>query len=165
MLSPAFTFAKIKKMFSLISECADYLEQYIEKLASKNEPIECREVMAKYATDVIGTCAFGIEMNALLDKDSEFRRMGKMIFLPSWKNILRYRVNETFPWFYEMLNYIKPQMELNHFFIRFVIETMNYRETNNVIRHDFIDILRKIRKNPDKMGDISKTVYFYENFV
>ncbi|XP_029676795.1 cytochrome P450 6B1-like [Formica exsecta] len=31
-LSPAFTSGKLKEMFSLISECAEHLEQYIEKL-------------------------------------------------------------------------------------------------------------------------------------
>ncbi|EFN67920.1 Cytochrome P450 6k1 [Camponotus floridanus] len=158
-LSPAFTSSKIKEMFPLISECADYLEQYIEKLVSKNEPIDCCQVTAKYTTDVIGKCAFGIEMNALLDKDSEFRKIGKVIFLATWSNTLRYRIKEIFPWLGRMLSYIIPnikQMEINHFFVRFVKEIMNYRDTNNVIRHNFIDILREIKKNPDKVGDISK---------
>ncbi|EFN64016.1 Cytochrome P450 6A1 [Camponotus floridanus] len=163
-LSPAFTSSKIKEMFPLISECADYLEQYIEKLVSKNEPIDCRELTAKYTTDVIGSCGFGIEMNALLDQDSEFRKIGKMIFLPTWSNILRYRIKQIFPWLDKMLSYIIPniiQTEVNRFFVRFVTEIMNYRETNNVIRHDFIDILREIKKNSDKVGDIKVS----ENFI
>ncbi|XP_025262192.1 probable cytochrome P450 6a13 isoform X2 [Camponotus floridanus] len=156
-LSPVFTSGKLKEMFSLISECADHLEQYIEKLVSKNETIECREVTAKYTTDVIGTCAFGIEMNALSDEDSEFRRMGRMVFTPTWQNILRMKIKHAFPWLYEMLSYILPQSEVNQFFTRVVTETINYRETNNVIRHDFIDMLRELKKNPDKVGDIEMT--------
>jgi len=155
-LSPVFTSGKLKEMFSLISECADHLEQYIEKLVSKNEPIECREVTAKYTTDVIGTCAFGIEMNALSDEDSEFRRMGRMVFTPTWQNILRRGMRVTLPWLYEMLSYVLPQSEVNQFFTRVVIDTINYRETNNVFRHDFIDTLRELKKNPDKVGDISE---------
>jgi len=143
-------------MFSLISECAHHLEQYIEKLVSKNEPIECREVTAKYTTDVIGTCAFGIEMNALSDEDSEFRRIGRMAFTPTWKRILRSRIRQSMPRFYEILSYIIPPSEVAQFFTRVVIETMNYRETNNITRHDFIDILRELKKNPDKMGDIGE---------
>ncbi|XP_025263422.1 probable cytochrome P450 6a13 [Camponotus floridanus] len=156
-LSPVFTSGKLKEMFSLISECADHLEQYIEKLVRKNEPIECCEVTAKYTTDVIGTCAFGIEMNALSDEDSEFRRMGRIVFTPTWQNILRMTIRQALPWLYEMLGYILPQSEINQFFRRIVIETMNYRETNNVIRHDFIDMLRELKKNPDKEGDIKMT--------
>ncbi|EFN73381.1 Probable cytochrome P450 6a13 [Camponotus floridanus] len=115
------------------------------------------EVTAKFTTDVIGTCGFGIEINTVLDKDSEFRRIGKMIFLPTWNNSLRFKMKELFPWLYDMLSYIIPQTEVDHFIIRFVTEAMNYRETNNVIRHDFIDILREIKNNPDKMDDIKIT--------
>ncbi|CAL1689796.1 unnamed protein product [Lasius platythorax] len=96
-LSPTFTSVKLKGMFSLMSQCADQLEQYLEKLASKNEPIECRELTAKYATDVIGTCAFGIEMNALSEEDSEFRKIGRLIFTPTWGNNLRYRCVQFLP--------------------------------------------------------------------
>ncbi|EFN65184.1 Cytochrome P450 6a2 [Camponotus floridanus] len=157
-LSPVFTSGKLKEMFSLISECADHLEQYIEKLVSKNEPIEFREIMAKYTTDVIGTCAFGIEMNALSDEDSELRRMGRMVFTPTWKSILRATIKQSMPRFSEILNYIiSLQTQASQFFMRVVIEMMNYRETNNIIRHDFIDILRELKKNPDKMGDIEMT--------
>ncbi|CAL1677688.1 unnamed protein product [Lasius platythorax] len=121
--------------------------------------IECRELTAKYTTDVIGTCAFGIEMNALSDEDSEFRKMGRQIFTPTWKNILRMRMRQSLPWLYDMLSYIMPQSEVTKFFTRVVVETMNYRETNNIIRHDFIDMLRELKKHPDKVGDIDLTDY------
>lgn len=143
-------------MFSLISDCADHFEQYIGTLVNKNEPIECRELTAKYTTDVIGTCAFGIEMNALSDEDSEFRRMGRMVFTPTWRNILRMRLRQSLPWLYEMLSYFLAQTEITKFFTRVVVETMNYRETNNIIRNDFIDMLRELKNNPDKLGDISE---------
>ncbi|XP_029175225.1 cytochrome P450 6A1-like [Nylanderia fulva] len=156
-LSPVFTSGKLKEMFSLMSECADHLEQYIDKIVKKNEPIECRELTAKYTTDVIGNCVFGIEMNALSDEDSEFRRMGRLIFTPTWKNILRLRIRESMPRIYDMLSYIIPQSEVTKFFIRVVVDSMNYRETNNVIRHDFIDLLRELKKHPEKVGDIKLT--------
>ncbi|CAL1677684.1 unnamed protein product [Lasius platythorax] len=158
-LSPVFTSGKLKEMFSLMSECADQLELYIAKLTSKNKPIdiECRELSAKYTTDVIGTCAFGIEMNALSDEDSEFRKMGRQVFTSTWKNILRRRMRQSLPWLYDMLSYIIPQSEVTKFFTRVVVETINYRETNNIIRHDFIDMLRELKKYPDKVGDFELT--------
>lgn len=153
-LSPVFTSGKLKEMFSLISECADHLVQYMEKVASRDEPVECRELMAKYTTDVIGSCAFGIEMNALSNKNSEFRKMGREVFTPSWTNLLRIRMRQMFPELYNILGYVLPQMEKTKFFIRIIVETMNYRETNNVIRNDFVDKLRELKKHPDKLGNI-----------
>jgi len=143
-------------MVSLMSKCADKLDEYIEKLASKNESIECRELTAKYTTDVIGTCAFGIEMNALSDEDSEFRKMGREIFTPRWyksvKNILR----EATPWFYNILGYILPQTKITKFFIRLTMDNINYREKNNIFRNDFIDTLRELKKHPESMENIGK---------
>jgi len=144
-------------MFSLISECADHLVQYMEEIANKNEPVECRELMAKYATDVIGTCAFGIEMNALSNEDSEFRKMGRKALTPTWKHILRVTFRQMFPWLYNMLGYVLPQTEVTKFFTRVIMENMDYREKNNIIRNDFIDTLRELKNYPErKLGDIGK---------
>ncbi|XP_011865159.1 PREDICTED: probable cytochrome P450 6a14 [Vollenhovia emeryi] len=156
-LSPVFTSGKLKEMFSLMSECADNLVQYIDKVASKNEPVECRELTAKYTTDVIGSCAFGIQMNALSNEDSEFRRMGRKVFNPSKTHMLRIKIRESFPRLYNMLGNILPQIDFSEFFTRVIVETMDYRETNNITRNDFVDTLRELKKHPDKLGDINLT--------
>jgi cytochrome P450 family 6 len=143
-------------MFSLISGCADHLEHYVEKLADRNEIVECRELMAKYTTDVIGTCAFGIEMNALSDEDSEFRKIGRSIFAPTWYNLVRFRMSQFLPWFFAVFSYILPQTKDVVFFTRLLTETIDYREKNNIVRYDFIDALRELKKHPDKIADISK---------
>ncbi|XP_071578424.1 cytochrome P450 6A1-like isoform X2 [Temnothorax nylanderi] len=156
-LSPVFTSGKLKEMFSLISECADHLVDYMEKVVSENKPVECHELTAKYTTDVIGSCVFGIEMNALSDEDSEFRKMGRKIFEPTWTNILQIRLRLMFPRLYELSAYVLPQSEVTKFFTRVVVETMDYRETNNITRNDFVDMLRELKKHPDKLDDIDLT--------
>jgi len=155
-LSLVFTSGKLKEMFSLITQCADRFERYIEKLTSKNEPIECRELMAKYTTDVIGTCAFGIEMNALSDEDSEFRKMGRLVFASTWTNIVQRRMIQFLPWLCDILSYVLPQRKVTKFFTHVVVETMNYRDANNIVRHDFIDTLRDLKKHPDKVSNVGK---------
>jgi len=156
-LSPVFTTGKLKEMFSLMSECADNLVQYMEKVTSKNEPVECRELTAKYTTDVIGTCAFGIETNALANEDSEFRTMGRKVFSPSKIHMLRIRFRESFPRVYNIIGRILPQPQVSKFFMRVITETINYREINNINRNDFVDTLCDLRKHPDKLGDINLT--------
>jgi cytochrome P450 family 6 len=41
--------------------------------------VEVKEMMARFTTDVIASCAFGINGNALKDPDSEFRRRVRTI--------------------------------------------------------------------------------------
>lgn len=156
-LSPVFTSGKMKEMFSLISKCADQLDKYVEKLTSKEELVECRELAAKYTTDVIGACAFGIEMNVLSDKGDEFRRIGKQIVHYNWSRVIRNGLRESVPWFYNIIGTFLPNLEYCTFITRVTMDTINYREMNNIVKHDFIDILREWKKNPDKMSGIDLT--------
>ncbi|XP_076679139.1 putative cytochrome P450 6a14 [Andrena cerasifolii] len=156
-LSPVFTSGKLKEMFPLILECADNLEEYLEKVVAKGEPVECRELTAKYTTDVIGSCAFGIETNALSDKESEFRRMGRMVFANNFSQIIRFRFRQAMPWLYNLLGYVLPPTEITTFFTKVIVDTMNYRTQNDVVRPDFVNMLLELKKHPDKLENIKLT--------
>lgn len=143
-------------MFTLILECADHLEQYLDKVSGKDEPVECRELTAKYTTDVIGSCAFGIEMNALTDEDSEFRRVGRKVFAPNITQILRFRLRQSLPWLYNLLGYILPPTEITTFFTKTIVDTMKYRDENKIERPDFVNMLMELKKHPDKLENISE---------
>ncbi|XP_014470371.1 PREDICTED: probable cytochrome P450 6a14 [Dinoponera quadriceps] len=165
-LSPAFTSGKLKDMFSLILECANHMERYIDTLVSKNEPVEFRELTAKFTTDVIGSCAFGIDTNSLSDNDSEFRKMGRQVFAPSWNNIVRIRLRQSVPWFYDMLGYVLPRTQITKFFTRIVMESIDYREKNNVSRPDIVDVLLEIKKYPEKLNiEVTDSLLTSQAFV
>lgn len=151
-LSPVFTSGKLKEMFSLISECSEHLERYVEKLASRKEPVECRDLTAKYTTDVIGSCAFGIDTNSLSDEGCEFLRMGREAFSPKWYNSIRVRIKESAPRLFDILGYILPQTKVTKFFIRILTENIDYRERNDIVRHDFVDTLRELKRHPDEIN-------------
>nr|XP_031836318.1 uncharacterized protein LOC116428622 [Nomia melanderi] len=156
-LSPVFTSGKLKEMFPLILECSEHLEQYLEKVVEKGEPVECRELTAKYATDVIGSCAFGLETNALSDTESEFRRVGRKVFSTSFIQVVRFRLRQAMPWFYRMLGYILPKSEITSFFTKVISDTLKYRSQNNIVRPDFVNMLLELKKHPDKLENIKLT--------
>lgn len=151
-LTPVFTSHKLKGMFLLIAKCSDNLVNNIEKLVSRDEPIDCLDLMAKYTTDVIGHCVFGIEINAMSNENCEFRRIGKNLFRHSFTSFLLVKIRRFSLWLYNILGYIIPQTETTKFFIRLVVDTINYREKNNIVRNDFIDILRELKKNSTDIG-------------
>ncbi|XP_016922081.2 cytochrome P450 6A1-like [Apis cerana] len=159
-LSPIFTSKKLKEMFNLILECGHHFEKYLDELAAQREPVDFREVAAKYTTDVIGSCAFGIKMNAMSNEESEFREAGRKIFEPTWNSIIRLKFKMTMPTLYDLLGPLVPEREVTPFFIKVVTDTMKYRKENNVFRPDFIDTLMKLRDDPGSLGDIELTDAF-----
>lgn len=154
-LSPVFTSGKLKEMFPLILKCAERLEQCLEDAVKRGGSVDCFEISARYTTDVIGSCAFGINMNALSDERSEFRRIGKRIFDLD-KNILRSFLRQFFPRFYNLLGFVIPYSETSKFVTKFISEMIKYREENNVVKADFVNLLMELKKHPEKLQNISK---------
>ncbi|KOC60363.1 Cytochrome P450 6a2 [Habropoda laboriosa] len=146
-LSPVFTSGKLKEMFPLIVECSEQLEQHLEKVAEKGEPENCSEIAARFTTDVIGSCAFGINMNALSNEQSIFRRIGRKIFAPDTKMILRLLFRETMPSLYNFLGYVMPHSEVSKFVTKVISESIQYREQNNIVRPDFINMLIELKNS------------------
>lgn len=156
-LSPMFTSGKLKDMFGLILECADHFEQYLKKIVAEGGPIDCREITAKFTTDVIGSCAFGLDMSVFQDEDSEFRRVGRQIFDVDLENVVRLKLRLHMPKLYKLLGFVAPDRKFAPFFTKVVTDTMRYRKENNIVRPDFINMLMELRDHPQKLGDLKLT--------
>ncbi|XP_046751440.1 cytochrome P450 6a22-like [Diprion similis] len=133
-LSPVFTSGKLKQMYHLLCECADHFEKYVIDLAAKGDPIECKEITAKFTTDVIGSCAFGINMNALTSEDSEFRNMGRKVFAPSFKDGVVRTIRESLPVLFKFLKIRMISREITAFFVNSTAETISYRMKHDIVR-------------------------------
>ncbi|KAH8241573.1 hypothetical protein KR032_000186, partial [Drosophila birchii] len=59
--------------------------------------IEVRELLARFTTDVIGTCAFGIECSSLKDPEAEFRVMGRRSLIDQRHGIIGILMVNNFP--------------------------------------------------------------------
>nr|XP_046490458.1 probable cytochrome P450 6a13 [Neodiprion pinetum]XP_046490459.1 probable cytochrome P450 6a13 [Neodiprion pinetum]XP_046490460.1 probable cytochrome P450 6a13 [Neodiprion pinetum] len=148
-LSPVFTSGKLKQMYHLLSECADHFEKYVIDLAAKGDPIECKEITAKFTTDVIGSCAFGLNMNALASENSEFRKMGKKVFDPSVRDSVVRTMRDSLPVLFKFLKIRVFSREMTKFFVNSTAETIAYRIKHNIVRPDFIHLLMELRKDSD----------------
>src|ERR1700744_881767 len=89
-------------MFSKINEVGDRL---IEKMKHVTESdgtgLEIKNYCARYTTDIIGSCAFGIECNTLNDKNALLREMGRKLFEePKRGMALQLLINESQIFFY-----------------------------------------------------------------
>ena len=117
-------------------------------------PVDCFEIPARYTTDVIGSCAFGINMNALSDERSEFRKMGRNMFDQNMIKFTRNLLRDFFPRFYNLLGFVLPYTESTVFMTKLIKGTIKYREENDVVRPDFVNLLMELKKHPEKLKNI-----------
>lgn len=145
-LTPVFSSGKLKTMYNQLEECANEMEQFFSEAVKKNNLLELRESMAKFSTDVIGSCAFGLQFNALKDPDSEFRRRGREIFRPSYRSLIKFFLRSVHPSIPRILKLKLLTKDTEQFYLNFVKDTVQQREANNIKRNDFIQLLIEIRK-------------------
>lgn len=163
-LSPAFSSGKLKAMFGAIIGATESLNEFIGQYADyQTKPVEIREVFARYATNVIASIAFGIEIDCIKNPNSEFRTYGKRIFEMKFINALRSMCIFFVPSLSRLLRVRFTDKDVGDFMINIVKENSKYREENNIVRKDFFQMLMqlrntgKIKENDDHDWSIKST--------
>lgn len=143
-LTPTFTSGKMKYMFSTILGVADELKKCVTLETSVTKEIEFKEILVRFTTDVIGTCAFGIDCNSLKNPKAEFHMVGQKVFkiepLQRLRNLFLLN-NRSIG---QMLRMATTETVITDFFFKIVRDTINFRKTNNVERSDFMSLLMKM---------------------
>nr|CAD7405098.1 unnamed protein product [Timema cristinae] len=144
-LTPAFTSGKLKNMFQFVVECAQDMTVHLEeKVPDDRGRLEIKEIFAKYTTNVIGSCGFGLRLNTFEDPHSKFRRMGREFFEPTYWKFLRRWIIINVP-VMQKLKISAFSHEMTSFFMGIVKETIGYRESNGVMRSDFLQLLIELK--------------------
>ncbi|PSN34612.1 hypothetical protein C0J52_20551 [Blattella germanica] len=144
-LTPTFTSGKMKMMFPTLVETGKELQKFLQTSASKEETLEIKEILARYSTDIIASCAFGIQCNSLQNPNSEFRTWGRRIFTPTFKgNMIRF-IRFFAPAIIEYLKITSMEKDISDYFRQMVRETVEYREEKNIQRNDFLQLLIQLK--------------------
>lgn len=157
-LSPTFTSGQMKYMFTTLLEKSDGLTKLIDEHVG-NKAINIKEAMARYSTDVIASCAFGITCDTFTNPDNEFRKCGKQIFEADLENFIRRTVSQSFSKeLLRRLGFLFFKSKSTKFFRKVVNDTVSYRELNDVYRKDFMQLLLQI-KNKDTLAGTENIDY------
>ena len=144
-LTPTFTSGKMKMMFSTIVETGKELQKYLGVPADNNEEIDVKEILARFSTDVIASCAFGIECNCLKVPNAEFRSWGKKVFETTFSTRIARLITFVAPF---LLDYVRLSMipkDVSIYFRKMVRDTIEYREKNNIHRNDFMQLMIQLK--------------------
>lgn len=138
-------------MFSTILSVTNEFKSAIDKAMSSNPTIEMKDLLARFTTDIIGTCAFGIECNSLKDPKAKFREMGMKFFNEPRQLFSTRLLMGSFPAIARFFRIKILQNDVAEFFMSAVKDTVDYRIKNNVQRNDFMDLAIKLL-NKNKTG-------------
>lgn len=141
-------------MFPKLVGCAEDLRHVLKVNSVIQDPVDIKDVVGRFTTDIIGSCGFGIDCNSLKNPDSEFRRYGKMIFDPPFRfSGLRNILFLVFPRLMKLLKIKQFHREVESFFITMVENTIEYREKKNVYGKDFLDLLLQLKHKGEVTDD------------
>ncbi|XP_071580593.1 cytochrome P450 6k1-like [Temnothorax nylanderi] len=148
-LTPFFTSGKMKKMFDLMSVCVNNLDEHLDslKLEGNGKTIEVRDLTARFATDIIGSTAYGLDVNSFKDPDAEFRKYGKMIF--QYDTIRGFEMLAVFflPTIVRLARIKMFGKEPTDFMRKVFWETLSQRVKSGIKRNDLIDILIELKNS------------------
>lgn len=147
--TPTFTSGKMRTMFNTITECGNQLNSYLVQELTHNEPIDIKNILGNFSTDIIGSCAFGLDCNSFKDPQSPFRQMGRKVFQRTPFQNLKFVISNSFPNFGRFLGVRLLDEEITNFFTKVVADTIDYREKNQVRRNDFLQMLIEIKNDDD----------------
>ncbi|GJQ72532.1 Cyp6a9 [Trypoxylus dichotomus] len=151
-LSPTFTSGKMKYMFKTLLDCGGPMIEYVDNLCRKGESLDIKEILACYTTDIIGSCAFGLECNSFKDPDAEFRTYGRKVFTVRFTDLILQFLVFWMPSFpkYIPLKFIPADTE--KFFINAVKSILDYRTANSVKRNDFVQMFLEMQEKAKAEG-------------
>jgi cytochrome P450 family 6 len=144
-MTPIFTSGKLKTLFGTVVECGKDLQVALQKAANNEETVEIKDFLARYSTDVISSCAFGIQCNCLKNPNAEFRNWGRRIFEPHFRQRLTSILNMLYPSLVYTLKLSFIPKDVGNYFRKMVNETVEYRENNSVKKNDFMQMMIQLK--------------------
>lgn len=136
-MTPAFTSGKLKAMFPLIVERAERLQA--RALAAGDRPLDARDLMARYTTDFIGACGFGLDADSLNVEESEFRKLGAKILAPTLTRAVTALCKNIFPNIFKYFKFLGQEVEDD--IVNLTRQIRKQRGYKPSGRNDFIDFL------------------------
>lgn len=142
-MSPTFTSGKLKGMFPLFVKCAESLDNLL--FSELEHDIDIKDISARFTTDIICSCAFGLDVDSINDSENQFRRIGSNLMKISSSAKLRASLLKTFPSFFGLFQFKFTEKHIEDFLLKVVTDSVDYRKKTGAVRNDFIDLLIQLK--------------------
>lgn len=156
ILSPAFTGNKLRLMFELIHDTTVQFMNSLKTIEDNQNgfQIEQKDLLSRYATNIIATSAFGLKLDAVTERENEFYLAGKEITNFEGVQGVKLLALDVFPNVMKWLGIEFLNRKVCDYFRNVVNTAIAYRDKNNIYRPDMIHLLMKARKGTQNEDDI-----------
>ncbi|XP_053683472.1 probable cytochrome P450 9f2 [Sabethes cyaneus] len=149
ILSPAFTGSKMRMMFELVAEYSEGMIRSLREDAGKSGYVEweMKDLCSRVANDIIATCAFGLQVDSLKNRENDFYIMGKkMVNFNRFTVLLRFWGFMVFPGLMAKLGVDIIEREQIQYFSEIIKEAVQTRDSHGIVRPDMIQLLMQAKK-------------------
>ncbi len=88
ILTPGFTTRKMKLMTPLMNEAIDVFISKLKEKSTSNQTFDILPYYQALAVDIIGRCAFGVEIDSQEDINSELLKSSRVIFSNKMQSLI-----------------------------------------------------------------------------
>uniref|UniRef100_A0A1B0CEM5 Cytochrome n=1 Tax=Lutzomyia longipalpis TaxID=7200 RepID=A0A1B0CEM5_LUTLO len=164
-ITPAFTVARIKTMYPIVEDVCSNMQKYLEREIDRKptDGFDAKELAAKFTTDVVSSCIFGLHAGSFTGGDATIRKMGTRIFSPDWKSLLYFFATQFFPFlmkFYKMP--IVPK-DVEIFFVNLMKDAIALRGKTAINRFDYLHYLIELKEknNLKELDMVAHAITFF----
>ncbi|KAL6437110.1 hypothetical protein ACFW04_005005 [Cataglyphis niger] len=158
-LSLAFTPNKHKMMFCSILESLERFDDYLEELLSKDDCVNCTNLINRLSADMFGRGFIGIDMNTLtkeINEENKFLKYTKDGMRVNWKTLIKILLTNIIPQVYNLFGYYMfDNAKITKFYTDLTINIMEQRKKHATSKHDVVSLLMEIKENPGKLAEIT----------
>lgn len=145
---PAFTPDGIKILFPMLIESAIKLKNYLDEIPGGDD-LDVKDILSRYAADVIGSCAFGLDSGALTGGSTKFYKMSKKIFSPRLRTIIKLIFPKLPKLITEFLDIKMVETEVSNFFTEILTKQIASRRRDRIEKEDFLGFMIGLQNNSD----------------
>lgn len=155
-LNPSFTSTKVKGMFDQIIKCCDLITCQIEDQIMSSKPVDVGSLMFVYATEVIASCAFGVQLLSNSEQKNKFKTAIDNVFSFNLFRAIRIAMFFVFPKLVNFLGIKVVYRSVSDFFINLTKDSIRHRKQNNIKRNDFLNLLMELKDREESAFEVDE---------
>uniref|UniRef100_A0A4D5RMV2 Putative cytochrome n=1 Tax=Ixodes scapularis TaxID=6945 RepID=A0A4D5RMV2_IXOSC len=137
--SPAFSTGKLRKMNSLIADCARKTAEHLKMTAEKEGELDIKQFYGNYALDVIARCAFATRLDSHTQETDEFVTKARQAF--SGKITLPLILLFLFPGVFKLLKLKALNTDVFLYFKNLCLRIIQSRKEKKSRQEDFLQLM------------------------